>query len=189
MDTQSCTGATLSWSPSTNPLTDDSACGLTKQEPAGKPTGGNAVGALAASCPIDRNAAPPVSRKHSRDRPLFSSSEEEMEERGKGVGRETPRLSPITRKASRTPSQRRSPTPSKRERSPRRPTTPDGQQGRREGRPHDGGGGSKTRTVPEKGAITTSQLLISGRAEGTIPGKQRKGLAREDGLPRGRHST
>ena len=44
MDTQSVTGETLSWSPSTGPLTDDSVCGLTKQEPEGKPTGGNAVG-------------------------------------------------------------------------------------------------------------------------------------------------
>ena len=81
MDTQSCTGETLSWSPSANPLTDDSACGLTKHEPAGKPIGGNAVGALAASCPIDPHVAPPVSGKHTRDRPLFSSSEEELEER------------------------------------------------------------------------------------------------------------
>ena len=69
MDTQPITGETLSWSPYTYPLTDDSACGLTNQEPAGKPIGGNPVGVPAASCPIDLNAVPPASGKHSRDRP------------------------------------------------------------------------------------------------------------------------
>jgi hypothetical protein len=91
MDTQSVTGETLSWSPSTAPLTDDSVCGLTKQEPEGKPTGGNAVGTPAASCPIDPKAVPPMSGKHTKERPLFSSSsDEEMEIRGKGVGRRAP---------------------------------------------------------------------------------------------------
>ena len=91
MDTQSVTGETLSWSTSTGPLTDDSVCGLTKQEPEGKPTGGNAVGVPAASCPIDMKAVPPISGKHTKERPLFSSSsDEEMEVRGKGVGRRAP---------------------------------------------------------------------------------------------------
>ena len=126
MDTQSVTGETLSWSPSTGPFTDDSACGLTKQEPEGKPTGGNAVGVPAASCPIDLNAVPPASGKHSKERPLFSSSsDEEMEVRGKGVGRRAPLPAPTTRKATRTPALRRTLSPPKRERSPRRPTTPE----------------------------------------------------------------
>jgi hypothetical protein len=54
-----------------------------------------------------------------------SSSDEEMEVRGKGVGRRAPCPAPITKKASRTSSLRRSQTPPKRERSPRRPTTPE----------------------------------------------------------------
>ena len=124
-DAQSCTGKTLSWSPSTNPLTDDSASGPTKPTPEGKPTGGNAVEVPAASCPIDHRAVPLVSGRRHNDRPLFSSSEDELEERGKGVRRRTRRSTPPPKKTSRASSRYASPHTLEPKRSPRRPSEPD----------------------------------------------------------------
>ena len=97
----SCTGETLTCSPSTNPtLADDSTTasimGKDKEQPYGKdPVGGNATGtAPAAPCvKEDRSLRKKAPRPSSSKRPLFSSSSEDekdqWEDRGKGKGRLT----------------------------------------------------------------------------------------------------
>ena len=99
-DAVSCTGETLSFSPSTtNPtLTDDSvSASITGKynAVAERVAGGNAAAAPAASCPIDERKGSMGGPRPSSKRPaLFPSSsseeeEERLEARGKGRGRLT----------------------------------------------------------------------------------------------------
>jgi len=66
-DTVSCTGETLSFSPSTNPtLTDDSVSGTGKYLAKEHVAGGNAAAASAASCPIEERGIPEKGRPPHR---------------------------------------------------------------------------------------------------------------------------
>ena len=85
-----------------------------------------------------------------------------MEVRGEGVGRRAPCPAPTTKKASRTPSLRRSQTPPKRERSPRRPTTPE-------------------RKLDDEKEVLTCEEKVLERAPS--PGRERS--PRRDSKPRG----
>ena len=131
-DTVSCTGETLSFSPSTNPtLTDDSVSGTGKYLAKEHVVGGNAAAAPAASCPIEERRIPEKGRRPSSKRPaLFSSSDEEdedhLEARGKGKGRLT-RLPGTKPKTNSCPTSRvASPSAAERARAPRRPLEPEG---------------------------------------------------------------
>ena len=126
--TASCIGETLSFSPSTNPLTDDSTTGPTGHVAKEPIAGGNAAVAPTASCPIDERGAHVTNGRNSSKRPLFSSSEDEDDEqhevRGKGKGRLTRPPTPEPYPHSRPMSRHASPSYPDRERSPERPTEP-----------------------------------------------------------------
>ena len=130
VDAASCTGETLSLSPSTNPtLTDDSTSCPGKHLAKESSVGGNAAMTPAASCPIDVRGTHVKSSRSSSKRPLFSSSEDEEDEarfevRGKGKGRLTRPPTPKPYHHPRPTSRHASPSTPDRERSPKRPIEP-----------------------------------------------------------------